>query len=171
MIMSAEGFNEFAGRTYGDLRLAHFSVVNNAIERRPYVALVERVGEFCNVLDGEHNSWHDDVALCVLLSHQDTAATVWLSYVAPYAVIIAGPIKSPARLLRDQDFVYSGSTAKGWLAQVRSVLESAGLWVLPPWLLRQEMDFYSVNDGQVQRMPMFRVFFTDLEDHFPFEED
>ncbi|GIJ42823.1 hypothetical protein [Micromonospora andamanensis] len=167
--MAAEAFVEFAERSYGNLRAPDFSALQNAIERRPYAALVERLAQFSLVQDGEHNSWHDDVALCVLLSSGEWGATLWLSYVAPYAAMIAGPNDSRPRLLRDEDFVYSGSVASGWLAQIRSVLESAGLWVLPPWLLRQEMEFYSVEDGQVQKMPMLRVFFTDLEDHFSFE--
>lgn len=110
------------------------------------------------------------MALYVLLSYEGLPAVVWISYIAPYAAIYTRAENSPSKWLRDEDFVFWGSSADGRLERVRSVLESAGLWVLPPWLLRQEMHFYSVNDAEVQRMPMFRVFFTDLDDLFPFED-
>ena len=169
----AEVFLEFARRTYGDLSAPDFGLINDTIERRPYASLVRKFADFCTIDDDEHNSWHDDVGLCVYLSHgkrrEKQSCVVWMSYVGPYALVHLG-LPADRKVLRDDDFVYAGSPAPEWLAQVRSVLESAGFWVMPPWLLREKMDFYSVDDGAVQSMPMVRVFFTDLEDVFPFAE-
>jgi hypothetical protein len=163
-----EAFLESARRTYGDLSAPDFGLINDTIERRPYASMVRKFADFCTIDDDQHNSWHDDVGLCVVLSREKQSCVVWMSYVGPYAVVHLG-LPAVRNVLRDDDFVYAGSPAPEWLAQVRSVLESAGFWVMPPWLLREKMDFYSVNDAAVQSMPMVRVFFTDLEDLFPFE--
>lgn len=161
-------FVEFARRTYGDLRAPDFSVINNAIEKQPYSSVVRRLADFCVIEDEAHNSWHDDVALCVILSHHGQSCFVWMSYVAPYAAVYMS-LPANRGCLRDDDFVYRGSAVEGWVVRVMSVLESSGFWVLSPRLLRMEMEFYSVNDGEVQLMPLSRVFFSDLEDLFQFE--
>lgn len=163
----AEAFLEAARRTYGDLTAPDFSLVNEMIERRPYAPIVRRFAEFCTVEEEEASSWHDDVALSVSLQHGRRGCAVWMSYVAPYAVIHVG--RAEGQPFRDTDFVHAGVEAPEWLRSVRSELERAGFWVMPPHVLRQEMEFYSVDDAAVQTMPLFRVFFTDLEDLFPFE--
>ncbi|MER7004550.1 hypothetical protein ABT297_16090 [Dactylosporangium sp. NPDC000555] len=134
--------------------------MRDTVARQPYAATVESIGRSVDRVE-ELSDWHDDVAFRYAVQIGNERWMVLLSIVGPVACVHRAA-RDGELYLKAADFVTEAPAGNARLGVVISIIKASGFLILNAEQVAQEMMFNPVND--VGPCPVFRVFFSDLED-------